>query len=125
MVQASPELPLMHDVNLLVMELEHEPQRAKQLGTVARDLKDQSIADDVGREFHCHFPPVRVPGPENPHEDVDGEKPVGMHGTDIVQHVFVGGRDADSDDEEVHAEQHFENTPQRVVFPDPEEREIS
>ena len=106
-VQAGPELPLVHQLVLVVVELEHEPQGPEELRAHAWDLEDEGVEEDVGGELSGHPPAVGVPGGEHAHEGVDGEEPVGVHGADVVQHVLVVGHHHDGHHQEVHAEQHL------------------
>ena len=61
----------------------------------------------------------------NAHGGVDAEKPIGVHGANVVEHVVVGERGAQGQHEEVQAEQHLAHAPQGVVFLEPEEREVA
>lgn len=103
------------------MELKHNLKGAKQGRTVTWNFKNQGIAYKISKKFYGHLPSVGVPSFEGPHEYIDTEEPVSVHGTNVIQHVFICRRYDHGNDQEIHTKQHLQNAPQRIVSSDPEE----
>ena len=101
----------MHGVMFSIWESQKKAERSEDRLVHIGDFKEDCVAYCVCEKLGGHFVAVGVPAGEDAHERIRRQEPVGVHGTDVVQHVPVVNGYTHEDHQEVEPEQHLDHAP--------------